>query len=489
MKNKGTLSALLVLVLLCNQLAAQQIRFRKVIGNDGYDQGHSAEQTFDKGYIAAGSSSSFGSSNTDMYAVKTNQNGVPQFHKLFGGINIDRGYSIKQTADSGYIFLGYTNSFGAGGYDFYLVKTDSLLNTQWEKTYGGSDWDFGYCVEQTTDGGYILCGSTYSYGAGNLDYYLIKTNASGDTTWTKTYGGSSDDEAKSVIQSIDGGYVITGYTRSMGDSLGDFYTIKTDNLGDTTWTRKFGGLQADFSNDVLECISGDFIVGGGTESMGAGNSDGVIVKYTPAGSYVADYTIGNTLYDNINSICEGSDGKINMVGRTDNFGGLNGDIYSFIIRSNWSYYFATTFGSLDTDIGYSVEATADTSFIICGSTNGFNNGLDDIYLIKTDTVGYAGGAGTDTYFVTNIREASDQVKAFSFFPNPANDLLHFNFFMNTGEPSTLNIYDLLGKTIRTYKLSSEAPFSIDLSEFAEGAYTVTLRSAGQSSSQKLIVIH
>ncbi len=171
-------------LLLCLPFAAQAqtpVKFRKVIGNTGYDDGYSVQQTHDKGYIIGGATSSFGSGSTDMYAVKTDSMGIPRMHQPLGGINIERGYSIKETTDHGYIFLGYTNSYGAGGYDFYLVKMDSALIPQWTKTYGGTDWDFGYSVKQTADGGYILCGSTFSYGKGDQDYYLVRTDAGGDT--------------------------------------------------------------------------------------------------------------------------------------------------------------------------------------------------------------------------------------------------------------------------------------------------------------------
>nr|MDQ3047823.1 hypothetical protein [Bacteroidota bacterium] len=208
----------IICVFSTNICLSQTVKFRKVIGSNGYDYGMSAVQMFNKGYITAGSTTSFGSGNTDIYIVKTDSLGLPYDDAYFGGINIDRANCIRQTADSGFVILGYTNSLGAGGYDIYLIKTDEFLNIQWSKTYGGADWDFGNCIEQTTDGGYIICGSTYSYGAGDQDYFMIKTNASGVGLWSRTFGGAKQDEAKSVIQTSDGGYAITGFSKSMGDT-------------------------------------------------------------------------------------------------------------------------------------------------------------------------------------------------------------------------------------------------------------------------------
>jgi hypothetical protein len=115
------------------------------------------------------------------------------WEKTFGGAYDDGGRFVRQAEDGGYIIAGSTVSFGAGGYDVYLVKTDALGNMQWQKTFGGAWNDGGYCVQQTTDGGYIIAGQTQSVGAGEYDVYLIKTDALGDQQWQKTFGGANRD--------------------------------------------------------------------------------------------------------------------------------------------------------------------------------------------------------------------------------------------------------------------------------------------------------
>ncbi|MBL7191850.1 hypothetical protein ISS30_09140 [bacterium] len=126
------------------------------------------------------------------------------------------GFSVQQTSDSGYIIAGYTTSYGAGYYDVYLIKTDALGDTLWTKTFGGNSGDGGSSVQQTSDGGYIIAGYTGSYGAGYADVYLIKTDANGDTSWSQTFGGSDWDYGYSVQQTTDGGYIVAGYTYSYG---------------------------------------------------------------------------------------------------------------------------------------------------------------------------------------------------------------------------------------------------------------------------------
>ena len=123
-----------------------------------------------------------------------------EWNMTFGGADDDWGTSVQQTFDGGYIFAGYTDSYGAGSCDFWLVKTDANGTEQWNETFGGTEADYGWSVQQTTDGGYIIAGETSSYGAGNGDAYLIKTDASGGKEWEKTFGGSGDDWAGTVQQ-------------------------------------------------------------------------------------------------------------------------------------------------------------------------------------------------------------------------------------------------------------------------------------------------
>jgi len=187
--------------------------------------GYSVQQTSDGGYIITGNR--YGG----VYLIKTNANGDTIWTKTFGGTG--NGYSVRQTSDGGYIIAGYTSSFGAGGYDVYLIKTNANGDTIWTKTFGGTGNDCGYSVQQTLDGGYIIAGYTSSFGAGGYDVYLIKTDANGNAVWTKTFGGNDNDYGRSVQQTSDGGYIITGYTASFGAGGSDVYLIKTDANGNT----------------------------------------------------------------------------------------------------------------------------------------------------------------------------------------------------------------------------------------------------------------
>lgn len=472
-------------------VVGQGIKFRKVLGGSGYDYGMSAKQTIDKGYILCGSTSTVGSGATDVYAIKTDSLGALKYEKSYGGINIDRGNCVRQTTDGGYIIAGYTNSIGNGGYDVYLIKTDSLLNMQWSKTYGGTDWDFGNCVEQTSDGGYIVCGATYSFGKGDEDYYIIKTNSTGDTMWTKTYGGIKEDVANSIIQTTDGGYIVTGTTKSMGDSLGDFYTVKMNVSGDTVWTNTFGGTQLDYGNDILQTQTGDYLVGGETQSFGAGDSDGMLVRISATGVTGSMINIGNTAFDNITSIAEALNGRIAMTGRTVSYGDAygNGDIYFFVLTSSLGFFNSTTFGTFYKDIGYSVEPTEDNAFVICGYTDGFNNRLDDIYLIKTDTAGLSDI--NESVTLTGIDEDKEmQREGVVVYPNPAKNTTLLKWSNGTNDATIIEVVNMLGSVV--YREVTEkriSNISVSVNGWDNGVYLVKVSDKNGIRTKKLIVQH
>ena len=201
--------------------------WNKTFGGVSHEWAYSGQQTSDEGYVIAGVTYPYGADSwsSDVYLVKTDENGNEAWSKTFGGSSDDRGRSVQQTSDGGYIIVGLTFSYGAGHYDAYLIKTDSEGNKHWSKTFGGFSEDVGYSVQQTSDGGYIIVGTTFSYAAGFTDVYLIKTDENGDETWSKTFGGLDYDSGRSVQQTSDGGYIITGDTSSYGAFI-DVWLIK-----------------------------------------------------------------------------------------------------------------------------------------------------------------------------------------------------------------------------------------------------------------------
>ncbi|HUS99883.1 MAG TPA: hypothetical protein VMY59_06150, partial [Candidatus Thermoplasmatota archaeon] len=210
-------------------------------------------------FIQFGKSNTPNKSNMDRFENE-------EWNKTFGGSNIDVGYCVQQTNDGGYILSGYTRSYGASGHNIWLIKTNYSGNELWNKTFGGASDDEGESVQQTTDGGYIIVGWTKSYGAGMKDVWLIKTDSSGNELWNKIFGGSSDDGGTSVQQTTDGGYILAGYTSSFGSGSVDAWLIKTDSAGNQQWSQPLGGLSSDGAWCVQQTTDGGYILTGWTYS-------------------------------------------------------------------------------------------------------------------------------------------------------------------------------------------------------------------------------
>ena len=217
------------------------------------EEGNSVWQTDDGGYIITGLASI--GTNGELCLVKTDNSGNGLWTRIFGGSSVERGHCVQQTYDGGYIIIGHTNSFGAGSSDLWLIKTDNNGFEQWNRTFGGVQSDYGRSVEQTADGGYILVGHTSSYGAGGDDVWLIKTNADGNTIWTQTFGGGLNDAGRSVQQTSDGGFIIVGETESFGAYYSsDVWIIKTDSLGNGQWHKILGGGYHDAGYSIKKNI-------------------------------------------------------------------------------------------------------------------------------------------------------------------------------------------------------------------------------------------
>ncbi len=246
----------------------------RTFGGTNIDIAHSVRELSDGSFILTGYTRSFGTqSGRRIWLIKTSSTGDTIWNNTFGGSNDDEGYDVMQTNDGGYVIAGYTKSFGNGGKDVYLVKTDSVGIMQWSRTYGGQQDDEGYSFVQTSDNGFLIVGATSSYGAGGRDAYLIKTDSMGLVIWTKTIGGLSSDGAWSVENTTDGGFVFCGWTFSYGPgSLGNAWLVKIDSAGNLQWQNSFGGSEADRAQDLFQTSDGGYVLTGYTESFGAARS-------------------------------------------------------------------------------------------------------------------------------------------------------------------------------------------------------------------------
>ncbi|NIA10540.1 MAG: hypothetical protein GWP10_12620, partial [Nitrospiraceae bacterium] len=307
------------------------VAWARTYGGSKDDWANSIQQTSDEGYIVAGGTYSFGAGSKDTLIIKLDKTGNVAWARTYGGSKDETIYFVQQTSDRGYIFTGYTSSFGAGNKDILVVKLDSSGNIQWAKTYGGKQEDNGwYRIRQTDDGGYILSSYTYSFGAGYDDILIIKLDSSGNIQWAKTYGGKSGDNIWSIISTSDGGYILGG--ESYFDIGGwNLLVVKLDSVGNITWTKRlFGGSNKESGSFVCQTLDGGYVVAGYITSSSTGKSSSIIIKLDANGNMRWAKTYGGKGNDYIESIQQTSDGGYIVGGVTDSFG--TGKEDAFVMR-------------------------------------------------------------------------------------------------------------------------------------------------------------
>lgn len=459
-------------------------KFYSTYGGNGYDVGYDVKQTLDGGYIITGSTSSFGQGNTDMYFLKLDSMGWKQFETSFGGVSNEIGKSVVQLLDSSYVIAGYTSSTGVGGYDVFLVKTDKTGALLWQKTIGGADWDFAYSMEATADGGFIIAGTTYSYGRGNADGYIVKTDANGNVVWQKTYGGINDDEFKSVIQTADGNYALTGYTKSYNDiDSGDVWVFKLDLNGDSTWCKFYGGGKEDFGNQIIEHPNGDLYVAGGTESFGVGKIDGYALKIDNMGVQLSHQEHGYSGYDEEFTSIVFSKRNSNIIGfmEKEYFLGFNLQFKLFEWSTNFGYLNGTDYGSIDNDETFKIITTKDKGYACIGYTKGYGAISTDVYFVKTDSnlIG--------SISIVSINELNSDNNVIQKFPNPASR--EINFTVNRDiQKSIIKLYDILGNEIslkENLNFISNNHFTINIEHLLNGIYFVSIAN----KIEKISIVH
>ena len=248
---------------------------------------YSGQQTSDNGYVMFGRFGLPNSPNVDFFIVKLNSSGTVDWAKTIGGTGWDCGLFVSQTSDNGYILSGNTDSYGAGNYDFLVIKLDSEGEVEWAKTFGGPSSESAHYAQQTLDGGYVIDGYTGSYGAGSSDILVIKLDPAGELEWAKTFGGYGSDFTNFVSagqQTPDNGYILSGYTNSYGAGGYDALVMKLDSGGELEWAKTFGGTGNDYCHGVQQTLDGGYVLGGYTSSLGVAYYDFLVVKLEPDGS-------------------------------------------------------------------------------------------------------------------------------------------------------------------------------------------------------------
>lgn len=415
--------------------------FVTAFGGLNDDIGYGVKETYDRQYIVIGSTTSYGMGASDAYLALIDSMGQKVWQKTFGGLSSDVGKSILiNPSDSGFIFTGYTNSYGSGGYDIYCVRTDKSGTLIWQSTFGGMDWDFGNDIIFSSDGDIMVCGSTFSSTHGNRDGIVIKLDGnSGNVVWSKIFGGQEEDEFVSIMQTSDGYYSIAGNTKSYGDLNGNFWLFKINLLGDSVTSKSLGNttraekcydLTEDNNNRIVFCGALD------TSFYNTGKNVSFLMRTDLNGNYIDEKTLPNANIndDKLFSIVNISKDNRYFFSRKVGHGALGIDAQPYILDYNFIYIGTTTYGGFKEDETYDVILTKDNGYVMVGMTNSYSFS-SDVYLIKLDSALLNSPViiGIDEYNGKDKKTHGYYFNNEVYFENVNNELLNFQLFNSSGK--------------------------------------------------------
>lgn len=376
--------------------------------------------------------------------------GQTRFEKLFGDDHYDYGYSVQQTTDGGFILLGLSISRTAFGYYWKLIKTDSLGVVDWEKMYGA---DFSVAsvgeVQQTTDGGYIVFGSQGGLYTDSL--VLMKVNEQGVLAWQKSYHHTSERSiGRSVEQTADGGFIISGYHGEIMSE--DIFVMKVNDEGLVEWSKTFGGDGIDKSSCVRQFQDGSYLVAGETRSFGHGGYDVFILKLDIAGDTLWTKAYGSTNNEGAYALDITSDGGFILAGVGGSF--QNRNVYVIRSDQHGNILWEKEFGGDEYDFGNSIEQTDDGGFIIAGQRT-LVPGQSEMYLVKTNDVGdiywergFRKGDVNEAYSAHQTRDGGFIILGTTIFPDTVST--SFMYLVKTGGDGKLT----------SFQFSDNIPFKV-----------------------------
>lgn len=319
-------------------------------------------------------------------------NAQTEFQRTYGGLKKENSYQVFPGANNTIFSVGSTESFGKGGSDIYLMKTDSAGNLLWAKSYGSAKDDYGTCMDKTKDGNYVLVGYTSGFttynGAFN-DICMIKINEEGEVLWSKTYGLDRSDFATSVQCTSDGGFIIVGEAINFigSEKNSDILIVKTNAQGVIEWSKVTGGTNTDYAYSVQELKGGGYIIGGETNSYGSGNWDFYLMKIAKDGTIIWGKSYGSKDIDYGRYAIQCPDGGFMLGGNTS---GFSSQVYDFcLIKTDvdGNVQWSKTYGGDGTDYLLSMEVINDNGFVFTGYTNSQPSKSEDACIVYVDFTG------------------------------------------------------------------------------------------------------
>ena len=539
LENRGILLIPLISILIisCNTGWSQTplITWERFFGGWDEDWGNAILQNPDESYMITGHTTSFGAGLGDVYLLKINPQGDTLWTKTYGGWLSEWAYAIQKTADSGYLLAGETSSFGGGGSDVYLVKTNTNGDTLWTKTIGNEGWEVAFDCKITSDSGFIIVGEKYDVSATTTDILIIKTDMNGDTLWTRTYFGPGWERAYAVNEIPNEGYIIAGSSNIFGSGESDILLIKTNFQGDTIWTRYLGGPQDASGNAVIVLDDHSYIVAGirsdsttlssntsdrtikrqdygnyihefspqiyrkyltahpyyykllSTLPHQTGQTDMSLMHISQSGELIWERSYGGPQNEGAVTVQRTSDGGYILGGTTTSFGGGFSDMYIVKVDAAGDTLWTRTFGGEGTERALDIQITHDDGYVISGTTNSFGSGSTDIYVLKTDDAGRV-----LTQLNSNPMKIPIDLRIIPNYPNPFNTQTNIEYFLPEPSRVILDILNIEGQKVTTvlnrFQSAGSHQVKFDGLNYPSGIYFYRIKTDQNCVTARMVLL-
>lgn len=456
---------------------SQVTTFQKVYETIVDQSGKDVLPTPDGGYIIVSTTENNIVNDFDILISKTNSLGDTLWTKAYPNPGLNYPNSIIE-ANGGYLILGYSQAPNAD-VDAYLLKINTVGEVLWSKVYGGYGNEDGKEIVPTADGNYVIIGASNSVNYTNNDIQLIKIDPAGNTIWTKYYGDpTAYESARSVKLCLDGGFILAGKTVNTVTTIATIYLIKTNSSGDTIWTKTIGGPNSYEGKFILTNSDGSYTLCA-DDSSAARDSDVKFIKMDENGTIIWDKTYGGTDKDICKMIQHTSDGGYIVAATSRSFGWANPDMWLLKLNALGDTAWTRNFGGIFHDHGYAVKTTSDGGYIAVGHNRNINSTFR-IMLVKVNASGDFTPVSTEEFALANT---------LNIYPNPSNGLIRIDFGGDLTS-STFKIHNTLGQEVFSETINSSNQIdsrSIDLNGKEPGVYFLSIQSTTNSTTKKLIL--
>jgi len=535
---KKTITLAVSLAFFClNTLIAQTIpviEWQRNYGGSNDDVFNSIQNTSDGGYILAGNTSSTDFNVTknhgkiDFWVVKQNSNGGIEWQKSYGGSGNDNAYSIIQTSDGGYVVVGSTTSKDGdiskndwpNVESFWIIKLDAKGNIQWNKCFDGNHTDIAYSVTEAHDSGYVVAGLAYSFNGDLADFtpqelrsadmVIIELNLDGDLIWKKEFGGKGYDEAISIAKTPDSGYIVAGNTRSANEdtnpnhNIMDAWVVKINGTGTLQWEKTYGGRLQDRATSIATTPDGGYIVTGNTRSFSpvvpnkSFNQDAWVLKLTADGTVKWQKSYGGSDSDSFAASVQTPDGGYVLAGYTNSSDGditkkygsnYSSDVWVVKLNKTGTMEWQKTLGGSDNDYSGTLQLSPDGNIIIAGSTGSIDGDITKFYGVEDE---FSFLMTTDAWVAklqpsATITLSSDKINSFkssqNVFPNPFSDQITIQ---SENDISTVSIHNIFGQQLKHLNTPYQKKLTIATQDLTKGIYTLSVTTAKEVKKQQII---